>query len=127
MDTSTTKCLPREHQLPWACLLAFMFLFSSTSHCLAAGGDPQRYSARGTITAIESKNSVVISGKGYLVDQAVLVENEIGRPIPLLKLIPPAQVEFEYCYMARAPKSMTPVIIYIKVTPKSAVHKKVSR
>lgn len=104
-----------------------MLFFSSTALGLAAGGDLQRYAAHGTLTAIESMNSVVIDNKGFLVDHAVLVENALGRPIPLLKLLPPVPVEFEYCYMARAPKSMTPVIVSIRVAPEIAKKKRVSR
>lgn len=126
MNTTNPKHTPLAFRIILVCLSTAILFLSSIAPCLAAG-DLQRYAGHGILTAIEGQNSVVIENKGYLVDNAVLVENALGKLIPLRALLPPVQVEFEYCYMARAPKSMVPVIVSIKMTPKAAVHKKVSR
>lgn len=93
-----------------------MLIFSSTTLCLAVGGEPQRYQESGVLTAVEGKSGVTINAKGYAIDPAVLVENAAGRPIPLNKLTIPGNVAFEYSYMLKAPKTMAPVIMYIKET-----------
>jgi hypothetical protein len=77
-------------------------------------GDPQRYNLHGNLTAIENNDSVTIDGRGYSIDPAILVVDESGRPTSLVKFILPAKVIFEYAYIKSKPKTMSPVIVYIK-------------
>lgn len=97
-----------------------MFIFLSSLICLAAGGDHRRYRENGKLTAMEDTSTVTINGKGYALDPSVLVENSIGRPISLHNLTIPQNVAFEYSYMLKAPKTMVPVIVYIKETQSPA-------
>ncbi|MHB1185532.1 MAG: hypothetical protein ACYC4A_12635 [Desulfobulbia bacterium] len=115
-NNNTLHRVPSNSRHALVFLSAAMLIFLSTALCLAAEGEPKRYQERGVLTAVESKSAVTINEKGYAVDPAVLVENAAGRPIPLNKLTIPGNVAFEYSYMRKAPKTMAPVIMYIKET-----------
>lgn len=109
-------------------LLVGSLLLLSVNLCLAAaGGEPRRYQENGVLTAVEGKNAVTINQKGYAVDPAVLVENAAGKPISLNRLPIPSNVAFEYSYMLKAPKTMAPVIMYIKETKKTVGNKRSPR
>lgn len=108
-------------------LLAAILLFSAPAPSLAAGGEPKRYHDSGILTAVEGKSSVIIDEKGYDLYPSVVVENTKGRQIPLSKLITPCKITFDYSYMSTDPKTIIPVIVYIKETQKPAGNKRRSR
>ncbi|MCX5875292.1 MAG: hypothetical protein NT087_03125 [Deltaproteobacteria bacterium] len=108
-------------------LLVGSLLLASANLCLAAGGEPRRYQENGVLTAVEGKSAVTINAKGYELDPSVLVENAAGKPISLNRLPIPSYVAFEYSYMLKAPKTMAPVIMYIKETKRPAGNKRSPR
>jgi hypothetical protein len=84
-----------------------------------ASGDPHRYHANGKLTGIEHGNIITVDEKGYYIDPSVLVVNAAGMPTTLDKLSLPVHVDFEYSYMPKGPKIMSPVIVYIEETKKT--------
>lgn len=123
-NNNTPHRLPSNGRHILLFLSTAILLFSLTALCLAAGGEPKRYQESGVLTAVEGKSAVTINEKGYAVDPAVLVENAAGRQISLNKLTIPGNVAFEYSYMLKAPKTMAPVIMYIKETKRPAGNKR---
>jgi hypothetical protein len=126
-NNNTSHRVPSNGRHALVFLSVAMLIFLSTALCLAAGGDLRRYQENGMLTAVEGKSAVTINAKGYAVDPAVLVENAAGRPISLNKLTIPGNVAFEYSYMLKAPKTMAPIIMYIKETKRPAGNKRGSR
>ena len=93
---------------------------------LTAGGlhaatdrDPLRYHQSGELTAVEDTQFVIIDQTGYAVDPAVLVVNLAGQPVALDQLTLPVVVNFDYIYAETAPKTMSPVVVYIEESTKS--------
>ena len=109
----------------WQGLLLFLLftavLFSNGAHA-AGEGDPVRYHGSGQLTSLESNDIILIDEKGYAVDPSVLVVNTAGNPISLDKLSIPTAINFEYIYLESAPKTMSPVIVFIEEAKKSRIH-----
>lgn len=103
-------------------LLIFLFVLLTGSTHAAASGDPPRYHESGKFTGIEENNTiitVIINERGYAVDPSVLVVNAADKPTTLDKLTLPADVNFEYCFIESAPKTMSPVVVYIEEAKKN--------
>lgn len=115
-NNNTPHRVPSNGRHALVLLSAAMLIFLSTALCLAASGELRRYQESGVLTSLEGKRAVTINAKGYELDPSVLVENAAGRPIPINKLTIPSNVAFEYSYMLKAPKTMAPVVVYIKET-----------
>jgi len=94
-------------------LLTVIFFFLSVVFCQAAGGDPRRYHGTGRLTSFDTR-TVTIEERGYSVDPSLLVVNPADRPTSLARLPIPSYVNFDYVYMQTAPKTMSPIIVYIK-------------
>jgi len=119
-NNNTPHRVPSNGRHALMLLSVAMLIFLSTALCLAAGGDPRRYQANGNLTAREGTSTVTIDENGYRVDPSVLVVTLADRPTSLEKLRLPAYVKFDYVYMQIAPKTMSPVIVYIKEAKKPA-------
>lgn len=127
MKNKNSKSRPHRNRIVLACASAAILFFALSPLCLATEREPRTYHESGVLNAVEAPHTATINGKSYLIDPTAIIENEWGRPIPLFTLVIPIKVDFAYCYMARTPKNMIPVIVYIKVPPKSPGNKKVSR
>jgi len=112
------RLVPGSAYFSFVLILTVILIAPSPPLAYAAGGDAKRYQGSGILTAVENDSNVTIDGKGYDVARSVLAENLLGRPTPLAGLPVPAHVNFEYSYMQTAPKTMVPVIVYIKITRK---------
>lgn len=97
-------------------LFIFLFVFLPSSIHAARSEEPIRYHESGELTEIEDSDTVIIDDRGYTVDPSVHVVNNAGRPTSLDKLILPTKVNFKYSYMESAPKTMSPVVVYIEET-----------
>jgi hypothetical protein len=105
-------------------VICVFVLLAGVSSNAATSGDPYRYRESGELTSVENGRNVIINSKGYDVDPSVLVVSLKGRPTSLDELTLPVNVNFEWSYMPKGPKSMAPVIVYIEETTESPKEKR---
>lgn len=98
-------------------LVAALLVSLPAGLCLAAKGDPPRFFGSGELTSY-GEGSVTISTVGYGLHPGLIVEDLRGKPTTLAAMPMPVYVNFQYIYIQRAPRTMTPAIVYIKATPR---------
>lgn len=121
------SCVRRHERFIFFLLPIIVFSLLAGGVRAQNNGDSNRYQERGKLTEVEKSNAsttVIIEGKGYLVDSSALVVNAADRPISLDKLSIPSVVHFEFSYMESKPKQVEPFIVYIKETKKNSDSKR---
>ncbi len=115
MKTENFRQYPRNNGRHMLLLpLVFLFVLLIVSTQIAISGDSYRYHKVGELTNLESSSNAIIDEKGYLIDSNAVIVNAADKQISPDKLSFPTRVIFEYTYMQTAPRTMSPVIVYIK-------------
>lgn len=109
-----------------ALLVFLLSLFSlfAVAPCgeASSSGDPVRYNGNGTLSAYDPQGqgyTITINNREMSVDEEALVVSNDGVPTEMKKLKLPVSISYEYIYARKQPNLMAPVIVYIKVDPKS--------